>query len=277
MKKQNFKKLISMILSTAILFSFSACKVRQQETSNTEAFKATYKVISGGETTSLILAGENRADLISLTLNPDIKITFKNQVQKTIKNGDTLEIIYNGTMLESYPGRLGGVKSINVLEPIQGTAFDISSLYLEVLSDLLEADSALNDGIEYISIDLETAPGLTEGEKSAIAYVFGNLHPDTTILEMSYDELKENGYLTPCQDELQEQDKDTVYQFENGVLLSITPSELDENEAYSLPLVKFNAKKWRSPLGAYYFDNCTALWSENGSRDGYKIGSEAIS
>ena len=39
----------------------------------------------------------------------------------------------------------------------------------------------------------------------------------------------------------------------------------------------FDAQKWRSPLGAYYFGDCSALWPELGSWSGYKVGHEAIS
>ena len=40
--------------------------------------------------------------------------------------------------------------------------------------------------------------------------------------------------------------------------------------------VSFDARKWRSPLGAYYFTDCTAV-SSGGHWGRYTVGSEMIS
>jgi len=60
-------------------------------------------------------------------------------------------------------------------------------------------------------------------------------------------------------------------------LFSITPNEDHEGEACSLPTLFFNAEKWRSSLGAYFFHDCSAMWPEAGTWSGYQIGSEMIS
>lgn len=57
----------------------------------------------------------------------------------------------------------------------------------------------------------------------------------------------------------------------------VSADEWAEDEAYSLPVVKFSAEKWRSPIGAYYFSHCTAVWAEMGAWAGYSVGAEAIS
>lgn len=72
-------------------------------------------------------------------------------------------------------------------------------------------------------------------------------------------------------------EKPKLYQWENGVLFTITLDESREGEVYSLPTVCFDAQKWRSPVGAYYFSGCQALWPEMGSWGGYTVESEAIS
>ena len=41
--------------------------------------------------------------------------------------------------------------------------------------------------------------------------------------------------------------------------------------------VTFDAEKWRSGLGAYFFCDCTSVQSADGHWDGYSVGSEAIS
>ena len=44
-----------------------------------------------------------------------------------------------------------------------------------------------------------------------------------------------------------------------------------------LPVLFFDAEKWRSSLGAYCFYDCSAVWPEMGTWSGYQIGSEMIS
>ena len=46
---------------------------------------------------------------------------------------------------------------------------------------------------------------------------------------------------------------------------------------YSLRPVTFDAQKWRSGLGAYFFCDCTSVQSALGQWDGYAVGAEAIS
>ena len=41
--------------------------------------------------------------------------------------------------------------------------------------------------------------------------------------------------------------------------------------------VAFDAEKWRSGLGAYFFCDCTSFQTAAGHWDGYSVGSEAIS
>ena len=108
--------------------------------------------------------------------------------------------------------------------------------------------------------------GLTAGEKAAVAYVFAQKH-GVQGLTMTFDELREEGYLTGEKLE----GGSTAYSFTNGLLFTITPEETQDNGAS----VCFSAEKWRSPLGAYYFTKCTASRGDNGWE--YTVGAEAIS
>ncbi|MBQ3501166.1 MAG: hypothetical protein IJA70_07070, partial [Oscillospiraceae bacterium] len=150
-----------------------------------------------------------------------------------------------------------------------GTLFDLCGLYLKVLDDLWEVDSGLNGGTEYVSIDLSAAPGeLTEAEKSAIVWIFENEH-GVQALTFTMEELKNEGYLTAAGG------SNDLYQWDNGVLFSITASE-DEETYNGLRNVKFNAMKWRSPLGAYIFSDCSAVWPQMGTWTEYSVGAHAI-
>ena len=93
----------------------------------------------------------------------------------------------------------------------------------------------------------------------------------------TFEELKEQGYLTsePLGDGAPE--GAAFLHWEDGCLFSITPSEDHEGENYSLPTLFFNAEKWRSSLGAYSFYDCFAGWGQVSTWNGYQIGSEMIS
>ena len=86
-------------------------------------------------------------------------------------------------------------------------------------------------------------------------------------LTLTFDELREQGYLAAEKLE----DGSTAYSFLEGLLFTVTPEETQENGA----AVCFSAEKWRSPLGAYFFTNCTASRGEGGWE--YSVGAEMIS
>ncbi|MBQ2898341.1 MAG: hypothetical protein IJE28_01180, partial [Oscillospiraceae bacterium] len=165
------------------------------------------------------------------------------------------------------------VFSIGTKNQLGGTLFDLCGLYLKVLDDLWKTDSGLNGGAEYVSIDLSEAPGgLTEAEKSAICWIFENKH-GVMAFDFTFEELKEKGYLTAAGG------SDNLYQWDNGVLMTITNAreESEKPDAYfGLRTIEFDAMKWRSPLGAYFFDNCTATWPQMGTWTDYNVGAHAI-
>lgn len=232
------------------------------------------KIVDGAESGNLVLAGEN-----VMTLNvKDIPVFLDGEPadSSVIMDGMTAHIYHRGDILETYPASFGKVSEIRVFsigtknQP-GGTLFDLCGLYLKVLDDLWEKDSGLNTGAEYVSIDLSEAPGgLSESEKAAIRWIFENKH-GVMALGFTYDELRENGYLTAAGG------SNDLYQWDDGVLFSITGIKSEEPDAYfGLAAVKFNATKWRSPLGAYMLCDCSAAWPQIGTWEDYSIGSEAI-
>lgn len=181
-------------------------------------------------------------------------VTVENQ---DIEEGALVEVAYNGVILETYPAQLGGDAAVTVLE----NGFDDRcTLYLDVLEDLWEVDSGLNsdDGMTYLGVDL-SATSLSKSEQSTLAWAFAGEH-DLDPLQGTWDELVEQGYI----------DKDNLV-WEDGCLFSITETESSEKS------VTFDAQKWRSGLGAYYFCDCTASRSVNGHWGDYTVGSEVIS
>ncbi len=239
----------------------------------------TLKIIDGAETGNLILAGTEKSSVYTLDANSvEVLVNGKEAKAGDLEDGMPIDIYYEGdfsntpqkdgilTDITSYCKTIIG-HSIGTKNNPGGTYYDLSGLYLKVLEDLWETDAGLNNDIKYISVDLSDAPGeLTEGEKSAISYIFTKAH-NKQCLELSYEELAIQGYLKG----------EIPYYFEDGVLFSITDSMGDDEIYNGLRVIKFDAQKWRSGLGAYFFTDCTASWPQHGTWSDYNVGAHAIS
>lgn len=240
----------------------------------------TLRIVDGAESGNLVLAGDGAGEVYTLSVgDADVSIDGALSSASVLEDGMMAEIRYTGGIMETWPMQIGNVVSVSVYSkgtqqnPL-GQYYDLCGLYLQVLDDLWNVDSGLNDGAAYVSVDLSEAPGdLTEGEKEAIAWIFAGAH-GVDVLTLTYQELAEQGYLSEY-DFLDDEHK--VYEWPEGVLFSITARTGGQDEVYSLPVLQFNAEKWRSPLGAYFFEDCKAVWSEGGSWNSYSVGAEAIS
>ena len=182
--------------------------------------------------------------------------------------GALVEVAYD-LVLETYPGQLAGVTAVN----LRSDGFDDRcALYLRVLNDLWAVDEGLNSDITMLSVDLSQT-GLSDSEQAAVAWVFGGMHDISEVLSLSYEELAAEDYLTGA-----EQGADSLPYWENGCLFSITERETGDNELNGARnTVTFDAQKWRSALGAYFFADCTAEQALDGHWGDYTVGSEAIS
>ena len=182
--------------------------------------------------------------------------------------GALVEVAYD-LVLETYPGQLAEVTAVN----IRSDGFDDRcALYLRVLNDLWAVDEGLNSDITMLSVDLSQT-GLSDSEQAAVAWAFGGEHDISEVLSLSYEELAAEDYLTGA-----EQGADSLPYWENGCLFSITERETGDNELNGARnTVTFDAQKWRSALGAYFFADCTAEQALDGHWGDYTVGSEAIS
>lgn len=240
----------------------------------------TLRIVDGAESGNLVLAGNGAGEVYTMSVgDADVFIDGTLSNASVLEDGMLAEIRYTGGIMETWPGQIGNVESVSVYSkgtqqnPL-GQYYDLCGLYLQVLNDLWDVDSGLNGGAAYVSVDLSEAPGdLTEGEKEAIAWIFAGAH-GVDVLTLTYQELAEQGYLSEY-DFLDDEHK--VYEWQDGVLFSIMARTDGQDEVYSLPVLQFNAEKWRSPLGAYFFEDCKAVWSESGSWNSYSVGAEAIS
>ena len=240
-----------------------------------------FRVIRAEDGGALLLAKEDGGPAGVYTLSPeDVEVAMeggaamaKNGVYTGVgipacTPGTLLEIAY-GSVLETYPGRLAEVTAVN----IRSDGFDDRcALYLRVLNDLWAVDEGLNSDVALISVDLSET-SLTESEQAAVAWAFGGEHGISEVLSMNYEELAAEGYLTGT-----DLDTDSTPGWEDGCLFSITERETGDNELNGARnTVTFDAQKWRSALGAYFFADCTAEQVLDGHWGDYTVGSEAIS
>ena len=187
--------------------------------------------------------------------------------------GALAEVSYDGGIQESWPAGLEGVTAVD----LRTDGFDDRcALYLDVLEGLWSVDEgSQGEGLPYIGVDLSQT-ALAPGEQAAVAWIFAGRHGDRA-LEGTYEELVEQGYITS---EPLEDGQGQFWQWEDGVLFTIAeqepPAEDPSPAAQGTPMC-FDAWKWRSSLGAYYFSDCTAVQSADGCWDGYHVGSEIVS
>lgn len=256
-----------------------------------EATVTTYRIVDGAEDGNLLLAKLCRcvgADVCRLSVD-GVPVTLDGETAdaSVLEDGMTVEVSFNGQALETFPAQLGQVYSIAAWSRGQeknpmGTTYDLCGLYLQVLDDLWQKDSGLNEGIGIAGLDLSGAPGdLTESEKSAIAWRFGEMH-GVEVVTGTFEELEAQGYFTATAISTPAPEEGGDYghmwvAWEDGCLFSITVNEDHKDEIYSMPVLFFNAEKWRTPLGAYCFYDCSALWAEGGAWTGYNIGGEMLS
>jgi hypothetical protein len=278
MKKRTI--FLSLLLVVSLLL-FCGCEREQEVTS--------LRIVDGAATGQLVLAGERESDVYTLDMK-DIKVFLdgKKADASALEDGMMAEIVHSGWIQTTYPGQFGDVYEVRVYslgseKNPGGSYYDVCGLYLQVLEDLWNADPGLNSEIKYISVDLTDAPGnLTDGEKAAIAWIFGGKH-GVQALTLNSEELKEQGYFTeivytgtglPMSSD---DNRPKAYLWEDGVLFTIIDNMGQDAVSYSLPVIKFNAWKWRTPLGAYWFSNCSAVWPQMGTWSSYNIEHEMIS
>ena len=189
--------------------------------------------------------------------------------------GTMVAVTFDGGVQESWPM---GFSAVTALDFSTEDFDDLGALYLQVLEDLWEVDSGLNENITELGVDLSQTR-LTGSEREAVAYAFGDAH-GLMAMETTYGQLAEEGYLTPVSISTpagEGEEGPALYQWEDGCLFSITEGVwLDSPPDSPEETLYFDAQKWRSPLGAYYFMDCSAA-SSGGHWDSYTVGSEAIS
>ena len=120
--------------------------------------------------------------------------------------------------------------------------------YLVIFDWIYQEDPALNTEIKKIAVDTAGMQNLTTPAKEAL---FAGLESyGCELLDKSYAQLKEEGYLTV-------EESGRPGGFVDGILVSI------EDEPYTDGKIRFNVEKWRGPLGAVMFHGNLIAWDGN--------------
>ncbi len=101
------KKIFYMLITLAVLFTFMACNVK---TNDTVTYQAT--ILEIHDNSYLVEPVEGSAELNSAD---QITVPMTN-MNVSPEVGDTLEIVYDGEIAESYPAQITNVYSISVVE-----------------------------------------------------------------------------------------------------------------------------------------------------------------
>lgn len=180
-------------------------------------------------------------------------------------------IVYSGEVLETYPMQIPRVSEIRLLEAPEGLRLDRCKLYLTVLEDLWADDPALNSGVKQIGMDLSKLSHLTWEERDYVIRTFARQH-GLPCVTGTWEELCDRGLI----------DRENLL-WADGVFLSIKTDETAAWNLWAIPvgaaepeLTAFNVEKWRSGLGAIFWNNCTGQRKEDGSWT-YTVGLYAIS
>ena len=234
----------------------------------------TLRIVSGAETGNLVLAENSETGTGVYTLSTQT-LSRKALPKEPLQDGQLINVYYE-TFTESWPMDFGGVSSIEIAD---GSFDNRAALYLRVLEDLWDKDSGLNDGVEIVGVDLSQT-SLFPAEQSAVAWVFAENH-GTDLVEGSLEELIDHGCITAVPLSSTGSGVDLTdpkyywYLWENGCHFSITEPPEESTASHTLSL--FDAQKWRSSMGAYFFSNCWLIPSETDGWSDYSVGAEAIS
>lgn len=253
------KKLLCLLTLCLLL---TACNQRDLPLEETAELIAppgaavmTCRVMEDRDGTLLLAQVDGREFDVFTTSSRDVEVKFGDPARSSIQEGDLVEVVFDGGIMETYPAQLGSVLEVWV----KAEGFDDSAmLYLDVFEDMVGEDSALAHDAEMIGLDL-SATALSPAEQSAAALL---LEWDTglTVLKGTMEELTEQGYI----------DMENLY-WEDGYFLSVTEEERTDTR------LTFSAQFWRSGLGALFYSDCSVGRAENGPWEEYIIGAVAVS
>lgn len=183
------------------------------------------------------------SDQISVSLPEDILVTDKDGKKtgrKEIHQGEIIEIVYNGIIMESYPAQISA-QCIQVMDTMGADGF------LALIEDIYNEDTGLNSDIDTIVVDTTDLQELSDLEIQKLLMSIEEKY-SIKAREGTYEELVEEGFI----------DDEKLY-FETGILIKIIAPVYYEKEKK----ITCGISKWRSGLGAIGSDEVIAQFQDN--------------
>ena len=253
------KKIIALFTLVLTLFTFSSCYGKKESPLENETLALTDEemlitgvVCSGARTNSLLVSSEKYGmldvDISSAEFKSGEITSFKD-----VKNGMTVSFSCTEIM-ETYPGMTSATQITADTSSYLG---DLYGLYCEVIKEMWENDSALNDNGENLYLNVPFTPEISSEVIDALAYYTGNLTGKIVTLA-TIDDLKEQKIF----------DESALY-INGGCYLEIKGEFSSDNK------MTFNVQKYVGGLGAVFYTDCTAEMQSDGTWE-YEIGGFAI-
>ena len=229
------------------------------------------RIVDGADTGELLLASQGDNGEIYWLDVSSLPVTLDGgQADRSaLRDGMLVTVWYDGSVQETWPAGFSGASR---LEAFTQGVDDRCGLVLQVFEHLWNKDEALNEGIQYAGVNISAQILPCAAERAAVAWRFAQLHGLTPV-QGDWEELCEQGYVD-----------EEEWRWPDGCMFSIqehTDIYNDKGEESYPPasagaVLRFDAQKWRSALGAYMFSDCTAEQREDGGWS-YQVGGEAIS
>lgn len=217
------------------------------------------RIADGAESGSLMLSEQREGGSLYRMSAADVPVTLDGEDASAadLRDGMLVTVYFTGGIQESYPG---GFYQVNRLEAVREGVDDRVGLALEALEDLWGEDTALNEGIEQLSVYIDEALVPNAAERAAAAWRFAELHRLPPPMDYSWQELCRAGYV----------DEETL-SWEKGCYLELRAAQ----DAGAGKDLCFDAQKWRGGLAAILYAGCTARQSGDGAWE-YRRGDFAI-
>lgn len=254
------KKRVFALVLAVLLLALTACGAAEEKGTSLvlEGSVARFKIVERSETGFLGIMQGEREDLYFVSLGDGVCYDEAGNIITTVdlRPGMVVDICWPGMILESWPGQIGGVTALQVVEQQD----DLVGLYLQVLHDLWENDPALNHDVTRLGLDFSGLTNLSEGEVRALEYRFScDVDLFAGMVTGTWQELCDAGLING----------EDLY-WEDGVFLSVSLTGEGDGK------FTFDAEKWRSGTGAIWFSGCKAQREKNGQWS-YQPGAFAIS
>lgn len=143
----------------------------------------------------------------------------------------------------------------------------LTEMYVEACLELWEKDSGLNHKAELLAFDFTDCNTLDQTQRQLLMEAVGE-QLDLEVREGTFEQLFEEGLIV-CPDP---EKQPHWCEFPTGLLISLEDARQEDGS------ITFTLEKWRTPLGAYWLYDCTAI-SDDGVPETwtYTVGAEMIS